>query len=171
MEYLKIGIIGKAHGVKGAVRVFPLTDDIKRFRKLKKAFLMENSQYEQIEVTGVTFHDRTVFVKIQGIEDRNAAERLREQYLYVKREDAVQLPENSYFICDLLGAAVLDETGRKYGVVEDVYQTGANDVYLVRGEREWLMPAIRKLIQQVDTENKTIVVNSNVVREVVPDAD
>ena len=169
--YLKVGLIVKPHGVNGILRIYPLTDDCTRFLKLKTVYLdgPEGMLPQKVEQAAV--HNGMAHLKLSGVTDRDAAERLRGQYLYIARKDAVALPENSYFISDLIGCEVVDNQGRVYGKVRDVLQTGANDVYVVQGEKELLMPAIKKLVKEVDVANRRIVLEKSAVAEVVPDAD
>ncbi|MDL2289163.1 ribosome maturation factor RimM [Clostridia bacterium OttesenSCG-928-F22] len=171
MEYIKIGLVVKVHGVKGMLRIYPLTDDINRFKQLKQAYLMQDEAARAVELTGVSIHGNMVHMALAGVESREEAQKLLNAYICVRREDAVKLPADSYFISDLIGCTVCDENGRQYGVVKNILQTGANDVYVVEGQREYLMPAIKKLVSKVDVQQKQITIDSQIVGEVVADAD
>jgi 16S rRNA processing protein RimM len=92
VEYLKIGQISNAHGVKGEVKVYPLTDNVKRFSKLSFVFLNEKETYRKVEVESVKYLKQFVVLKLKGIEDMNEALRYKNVYLYVDRDNAVKLP-------------------------------------------------------------------------------
>ena len=153
-ERLKGGIISSTHGVRGEVKVFPTTDDVKRFRRLKEVILETGREERVLEIEGVKFFKQFAILKFRGIDSINDIEKYRGCGLFVTRENAVKLKENEYFIADLIGIAVEDETGAVLGKVEDVIETGANDVYQIRmaDGRELLLPAIRQCVLSVDVE-------------------
>ncbi|HJB90683.1 MAG TPA: ribosome maturation factor RimM [Candidatus Eisenbergiella merdigallinarum] len=153
-ERLKVGIISSTHGVRGEVKVFPTTDDVKRFRRLKEVILETGREERVLEIEGVKFFKQFAILKFRGIDSINDIEKYRGCGLFVTRENAVKLKENEYFIADLIGIAVEDETGAVLGKVEDVIETGANDVYQIRmaDGRELLLPAIRQCVLSVDVE-------------------
>ena len=152
---LIIGKIVKAQGIKGEVKILPITDDVLRFNKLKKAIVGENRMtVESARVSG-----DCAYVKFHGVDTRNDAELLVNQYVSVEREDAVKLPENSWFIADLLGSRVFVED-EEIGTLTDVLQNAKVDVYVVGdGKKEVMFPALKTLIKSVDVENKTIVLS------------
>ena len=160
VEYLKIGQISNAHGIKGEVKVYPLTDDIKRFSKLKFVFLNEKEVYRKLEVQGVKYLKQFVILKLKGIENMNEALTYKNVYVYVDRENAVKLPKGSYFISDLIGLDVSSDEGNYLGKIIDVFSTGSNDVYEVRSDlgKSILLPAIKEVILQIDIENKRMLV-------------
>ena len=153
-ERLKVGIISSTHGVRGEVKVFPTTDDVKRFRRLKEVILETGREERVLEIEGVKFFKQFAILKFRGIDSINDIEKYRGCGLFVTRENAVKLKENEYFIADLIGIAVEDETGAVLGKVEDVIETGANDVYQIRmaDGRGLLLPAIRQCVLSVDVE-------------------
>ena len=152
---LIIGKIVKAQGIKGEVKILPITDDVLRFNKLKKAIVGENLKtVESARVSG-----DCAYVKFHGVDTRNDAELLVNQYVSVEREDAVKLPENSWFIADLLGSRVFVED-EEIGTLTDVLQNAKVDVYVVGdGKKEVMFPALKTLIKSVDVENKRIVLS------------
>lgn len=162
LQYFEIGKIVNIHGVKGEIKVLPLTDDPKRFTKLKSAFISsqisENMQTYNFE--GVKFLKNFVIIKIKGIEDPDEANKLRDKFIIINREDAVKLPKGSFFVCDLIDCEVFDENGNKLGVLIDVLQTGSNDVYVVRDENknEILIPALKSVVKEVSVEDRKITV-------------
>lgn len=160
-EYFEIGQIVNTFGIKGQVKVTPFTDDIHRFDELKKVILEKNKKVQERKIEEVTYHKNMVLIKFKGIEDINMAETLRNSYLKIKREDAKELPEDTYYIADLLGLAVYTEDGEYLGKVDDIYSTKANDVYVVKDEegKQILLPGTKEVIQKVDLEKETITVH------------
>lgn len=150
----QIGIISSTHGIRGEVKVFPTTDDVRRFGKLKEVILDTGKGDLNLSVQSVKYFKQFVIVKFEGLDDINAVEKYRGKSLYVTRENAVRLQKDEYFIADLIGLGVQDETGEPIGVLEDVLGTGANDVYRIRltDGRELLLPAIRQCVLEVDVQ-------------------
>jgi 16S rRNA processing protein RimM len=159
LEYLSIGQIINIHGFRGEVKVYPLTNDMKRFSKLKEVYVEENNGLVKYEVQGVKFLSNTVVMKLKGVDTEEAANKLRNYYVKVDRNSAVKLPQYTYFICDLIDLEVYDEKGSLLGTVKDVLQTGSNDVYVVRGSgKEILIPALKEVVKEVDLWNRKITV-------------
>ena len=153
-KFLTIGEITKPHGIKGEVKVFPLTDDIQRFKKLKRVFI----DGQEVKISYVTVgHDRAI-LRLEGVDSVEDAEKLRKKLLVVPREDAVRLEEDAYFIEDLKDCTVYDEEGLELGKVAEVIQTGANDVYWIKKPKELLIPAIRDVVLSVDVEAEKIII-------------
>ncbi|CCC57837.1 ribosome maturation factor RimM [Caloramator australicus] len=156
IKYLKIGKIINTHGIKGEVKIYPLTDDIKRFDKLKFVFFKRGDLYEKVNVQGVKYFKNLVILKLEGIDDMNAAEKIKNDYIYIDRENAVELPEDTYFIADLIGMDVVNiETDEKVGRIISVFSTGSNDVYEIKMDngKIILIPAIKDVVKHVDVEN------------------
>ena len=153
-QFFHIGTITSPHGVRGDVKVFPTTDDPERFLDLEKVILRKRGReagQEIHEISQVRFLKNLVVLHLDGIGDRNAAEGYRQWELYVPREEAVPLEEDEYYIADLVGMEVYREEGR-LGVLREVMQTGANDVYVVDSPEfgEILIPAIKTCIRKAD---------------------
>ena len=168
MDYFRIGLILRPHGVHGEVKLLPLTDDPSRFKKLKDAYIeVSEGSYKPIKVVSAkAAAENSAIAKIDGIDTVEIAESLRNKYLCVDRAHAVKLPEGTYFVRDIIGCLVFSSDGNELGVVEDVYETNANDVYVVRGRGRLSVPALKKLLDNVDIENKLIVFNAEVLSEV-----
>ena len=165
--YLLIGRVLKPQGIKGLVKVYPETDDPERFLDLENVFVKRNGAFECVTVEDVQVREQEVFLRLDGVQDRNGAERQRDTELFVDREHAVELGEDENFICDLIGCTVRDIQGHEIGTVKDVLQPGANDVYVVSdGENEILVPAVKSFVLSVDIPNKTVVVSSKILEEV-----
>lgn len=160
--FLQVGVISSTHGIRGEVKVFPTTNDPNRFKKLKKVWLDTGKERLELEVQGVKFFKQFVIVKFKGIDNINDIEMYKGKSLLVTREDAVELQEDEYYIADLIGMEVFtDEDTEVFGVLTDVIETGANEVYVVKSEKydEVLIPAIRECILDVDVENRRMRVH------------
>lgn len=156
----------RAHGVHGAVKLIPETDDINRFRSLDTAYLEEkDGSYRPVRVSDVKILSGAVSLRISGTDTVEQANQLRGLFLCVDRENAIKLKEGSYFISDLIGCTVVDETGRKYGEVTDIYEGVAQDVYIIN-HGSLSFPALKRLLISVDIKNQIIVVNGAVLGEV-----
>lgn len=153
-ERLQVGVISSTHGVRGEVKVFPTTDDPKRYKKLKKVYLDTGREFLPLEIQGVKFFKQFVIVKFKGIDNINDIEMYKGKSLLVDRKDAVPLKQDEYFIADMVGIDVYTEDGEKFGVLKDVMETGANDVYIIDSisHGEVLVPAIKQCILGVDVE-------------------
>ena len=160
-QRFQVGVITSTHGVRGEVKVFPTTDDPARFKKLKQVILDTGKEDMELEITGVKFFKNMVILKFKGIDDMDTANKYRQKSLYVTRENAVKLENNEYFIADLIGLAVSSEEGEDLGFINDVLQTGANDVYVIKktGEEDLLLPAIKDCVKEVDIEGGKMVVH------------
>ena len=155
-EYFEIGQIVNHFGIKGMVKVNPFTDDISQFETLKK-----DGKLIEIEVEETKYSKNQVLLKLKGIDTIEEAEKYRGSYLKIARKDARKLPEGTYFIADLIGLPVYTEEGILLGNVDDIYNSGANDIYVVKASlgKQILLPATKEVIKQVDIENEKIVVH------------
>lgn len=162
-QTLKIGLIIKAQGIKGQVKVQPLTDDINRFKKLKEV-IIEDKTYK---VLSAIIGGGTVFLSLSGISDRNTAESMRGKFLHVLRENAIALEEGRYFIVDVLGCVLITENGQKIGEVIDV-TSARTDIFTVRCVNGRIMrfPFLKDLIVSVEISQKTITVYKKRLNEV-----
>lgn len=158
---LQVGVISSTHGIRGEVKVFPTTDDVNRFKKLKKVILDTGREQKELEIQGVKFFKQFVILKFKEIDNINDIEKYKGKSLYVTREHAVKLDRDEYFIADLIDMQVLLEDGSEFGRLTDVIKTGANDVYCIRTETygEVLVPAIGECILQVDVEAGKMVIH------------
>jgi len=165
-EYLRVGQIVRAHGVHGDVKVIPLTDDPARFRAMKTAYLETTAgAYAPVAVTGVRFLPDAVVLHVEGSDTVEQAETMKNRYLCVTRDHAVKLRKDTYFVVDLIGCDTFDTNGKAYGKVTDVLETGANDVYEIEGGK-LLVPALKKVLREVDVEHGKIIFNADVLEEV-----
>ena len=165
--HLIIGQILKPQGVRGEVKVKPITCDLERFAETEFVFLKKNDTFVRRNVTVTRVNDDAVYMFFEGVTDRNAAELLRNEMLYIDREHAVELDDDEEFICDLIGCEGVDTNGRKIGKLVDVVQPGGNDVYVFQGPLgEVLVPALNRVVVSVDVENKHMLLDAVALSEV-----
>lgn len=160
-QFLQVGVISSTHGVRGEVKVFPTTDDAKRFKKLKSVILDTGREHMPLEVESVKFFKQFVILKFKGIDNINDIEKYKGKSLLVDRKHAVKLQKDEYFVADMIGMDIFTEDGSLFGVLKDVMETGANDVYVVDSKEhgEVLIPAIKQCILDVDVEHRKMVVH------------
>ena len=160
-KYLEIGQIVNTFGIKGMVKVKPFSDDIRRFDKLKNVYIKKNSIEEKYIIEEVKYHKQMVLIKFKGIDKIEEAELLKNSYILINREDEEDLPEGTYYIADLIGLEVYTDENVKLGTVDDIYNHGSSDIYVVKNElgKQILLPAIKDVVKQVDLENKRIIVH------------
>ncbi len=158
---MEIGQIVNTYGIKGFVKVVPFTDNINRFEDLKTVYVETKKGLENFEIEEVKYAKNTVLLKLKGIDDINIAEKYKNCYIKISRENAVKLPEDTYFIVDLLDIKVYTDEDIYLGNIIDVYPTGSNDIYVVKNEegKQVLLPAIGEVIKKVDIQNKKMVVH------------
>ena len=159
-EFLKVGVITAPHGVRGEVRVYPTTDDPDRFRRLETVILQKGAGRETHRIQSVKFSKNMVMLKLSDIDSMNEAEAYRNCDLLIARYQGIPLGEDEYYIADLIGMDVITAEGQAFGVIRDVMQTGANDVYVVDSEDygEILIPAIKACIIQVNVNENRMTV-------------
>lgn len=166
-DMLKVGVITSTHGVRGEVKVFPTTDDAKRFKRLKTVILDTGKEKRTLEIEQVKFFKNLVILKFKEFDNVDDVQKFRQKDLYVERKDAVRLRKDEYFIADLIDMDVFEEDGRRIGRLTDVISTGANDVYVVAldenfadtAAKEVLLPAIKQCVREILIEEKKMVVH------------
>lgn len=160
-DRFQVGVITQTHGVRGEVKVYPTTSDVKRFKKNMALILDTGKENIDLKVEGVKFFKQFVILKFEGYDSIESIEKYRKKSLYVTRENAVKLKKDEYFIADLMGCKVYDDEGNEIGELTEVMQTGANDVYVVKtsDEREVLFPAIKECIKEVNAEEGKVIVH------------
>ncbi|MBQ9862543.1 MAG: 16S rRNA processing protein RimM [Lachnospiraceae bacterium] len=160
-DLLTVGIITTAHGVHGEVKVYPTTDDVKRFKKCKELILDDKKNQRRVKLLSVKFFKQFVIIKFEGIDTMDDALKLKNASLLVTRDMAVKCEKDEYFIADLIGLKVFDEDNNLIGIVSEVYQTGANDVYEIEKEdsKKVLVPAIKDCIKNVDIKEGKMTIH------------
>ena len=151
-EQFRVGAVSSTHGLQGEVKVFPTTDDPGKFKKLKKVYLQDGDALRELEIEKARFFKNMVILKFRGYDRIEDVQLFRGKDLYVPRKDAVKLEKDEYYIADLTGLTVVLEDGTVLGTLDDVLQTGANDVYIVHtpSGKEILIPAIHQCVLNVD---------------------
>ena len=153
-DFLRVGQITNTHGVRGEVKVLPLTDDMRRFDDLDYVYINR----KEVKIENVKYLKDKVILKLEGIDSMNDAEKLKPTYLEIKREQAITLHKDTYFITDLLECKVLDTDNFEYGVIKEVIKTPNNDVYWVKGKKEILVPVLKDIVLDIDVENRKILI-------------
>ena len=156
-DYLEIGQIVNTYGIKGFVKVVPFTDDITRFEKLKSVYIDIKGNLKEYTIEEVKYSKNLVLIKFKEILDINEAEKYRNYYIKISRDNAIKLPKDTYFIADLIGLEVyVESTNQLLGKVDDIFPTGSNDVYVVKDElgKQILLPGTKEVIKTVDIENR-----------------
>ena len=154
---LEIGKIVNTHGIRGEVKVTPWCDEPEAFESLKNLYDKDGNV---LEIVRVRYHKSSVILTLKGVSDMNTAETLKGIILYADRDDLGELPEGTYYICDLIGLDVVTEDGKAIGKLTDCFPTGSNDVYVVKPPqgRDILLPAIPQVIKEVCLEDGKMIV-------------
>lgn len=160
-KYLEIGQIVNTFGIKGMVKIKPFTDDIRRFDKLETIYIENKKGRKEYKIEEVKYHKNMVLMKLEGIHTPEEADLLRQSYLLVDRDKEEPLEEGVYYIVDLLGLEVYTDEGQLLGKVDDIFNTGSNDVYVVKDElgKQILLPGIPEVLKQVKLEEGKIIVH------------
>ncbi|MFR1565990.1 MAG: ribosome maturation factor RimM [Christensenellales bacterium] len=158
-DFITIGQIVKAVGIRGEIKIKPITDDPARFRRLKIVYIKS----KPYKIESCRFDGDYVVFKLSGISDRNAAEELRNFFIEIDRVNAVPLEEGSYFIADILGCKLFTDDGEQIGKIVDVSQFGAADVFTVsNGQKTVRFPFLKKMIVKVDVDSGVVIVAKSV---------
>jgi len=171
-DYLLIGEITKPQGVQGELKVRPITCDPWRFEDLDFAFVKEGESYKKVSISVRKVNEDAVYLRMEGVLTRNDAETMRGTQLFIDRENAVELDEDSTFICDLMGLKGVLTDGGEIGKIIDVMQPGGNDVYVFKGKRgEVLVPALKSVVVKVDLNEGVMLLDSARMAEVAVYSD
>lgn len=166
-DYLLIGEITKPQGVQGELKVRPITCDPWRFEDMTYAFVLEGDNYRKVEIKVRKVNEDAVYLRMEGVLTRNDAEEVRSTKLYIDREHAVELDEDSTFICDLMGLKGVLTDGSEIGKIIDVMQPGGNDVYVFKGKKgEVLVPALKSVVVKVDLNEGVMLLDADRMAEV-----
>ena len=160
-EYFEIGQIVNTSGLKGVLKIKPFTDDIKEFSNLKTIYIKTKNGLTEFKIEQVRYVKNMVMLKLAGIDTVEEAEKYRNLYIKILRDQEEELEEGSYYVVDILGCKVNTDANQELGKIVDVFQTGSNDVYVVKDEqgKQILLPAIKQVIKNVDIKNKIITVH------------
>lgn len=160
-ELFRVGVISNTHGIRGEVKVYPTTDNVRRFDDLKEVILDTGKEQLIIHVTSVKYFKNMVILKFKEFDNINDIIPYKGMDLLVTRENAIPLEEGEYYIADIIGSKVITDEDKILGTLTDVLQTGANDVYVVKTKdgKEVLLPSIEECILDRDIENKIVKVH------------
>ena len=160
---LRVGVIVKTHGIKGEVKVYPTTDSPFRFDEIDHVKIKLNGKtVRELDIENVKYFKNLVILKFKHIDNINEAEAYKGAELYIPREMGAELSEGEYYIADIIDIEVVSDRGEKIGVIRDVLETGANDVYIVRRHdngKDLLIPVIEECILDTDIENNIMTVH------------
>lgn len=151
---ISIGQVVNTHGVRGEIKVLPLTDDPKRFNKIDEVVIGGKTY----KIEGRKYQKDRVILKLEGINSIEEIAKIRNKYVEVERKDAVKLPKDTYFVTDILKCKVVDTEGFEYGKVADVIETPNNAVYWVKGNKEILVPVLRDIVLDINIEDCLITI-------------
>jgi 16S rRNA processing protein RimM len=158
-DFTAVGEIVKAQGIRGELKVIPLTDNPKRFGRLRRVFFRRVGEWQERYIQGYRMIKEFVLIKFDGINDLTAAEDLGRGLIYIPREERPIPPAGRYYFDQILGLKVFTVTGEFLGVVDQIFQTGANDVYSVKLEdRQVLIPALKSVVRRIDLEKGELLV-------------
>ena len=161
-DRFQVGVVASTHGLHGEVNVFPTTEDPNRFKKLKKVMLhTQRGENLELDVQSAKFFKKFVIVKFKQFNTIEEVEKFRGCELTIDRKDALKLAPGEFYVADMIGLDIVDEEGNKLGVLTDVLQTGANDVYEMTrdGDDKVYIPAIKDCVKEIDMEEKRIVIH------------
>ncbi len=160
-NYLELGQIVNVFGIKGFVKLKLFSEDIEQFYTFKKVYLKNKDEIKEITIEEVKYHKNMMLIKFKGIETVEQAEILRNSFVIMKREDLTPLEEGQYYFVDIIGLDVYTDENLLLGKLEDIYNTGSNDIYVVKNEmgKQFLLPGIDEVIKNIDLESKRITVH------------
>ena len=160
-ELFRVGVISNTHGIRGEVKVYPTTDNVRRFDDLKEVILDTGKEQLNLHVTSVKYFKNMVILKFKEFDNINDIIPYKGMDLLVTRENAIPLEEGEYYIADIIGSKVITDEDKILGTLTDVLQTGANDVYVVKTKdgKEVFLPSIEECILDRDIENKIVKVH------------
>lgn len=165
-DYFELGMILKPQGIRGEVKINAYTDDLGRFEYLPHVYMKRDTEMQKVQIEAKRVDNAYAYLKLEGIDDRNQAEKLRGMTLYIDRENAARLPEGSYYIEDMIGLCVVDTDGNELGRLAEIIQTGAADVYRVAGKRNMMFPSTRQVVLKTDLKEGRILVDAARLQEV-----
>lgn len=158
---LEAGKIINTHGLRGEVKVVTWTDYPEVFEEIEFLYVHKKTGDERLDIKNIKYQKNNIIVKFEQIKDIDEAEKYKNMVLYVDREQLPPLPDGMNYIVDLIGLEVYNEDNEKIGVIADVFNTGANDIYDVKreGKKNLLLPVIDECVKEVDIENGRVIVN------------
>lgn len=158
MEYIVIGKIVNTHGIRGDIKIYPYTDDIKRFSSLNNIYI--GKEKLSFEIDSIKYHKGMVLLKLKEFDNINEVIHFKDELIFIDEQDKVKLPKDNYFIYELIDCKVFDVEGNSLGYIKDVLQNSSNDVYVIKDEnKEYLIPAVKEFVKEVNIIKKTIIID------------
>jgi len=156
-----IGIISRPRGIKGEIKVIPLTDKFERFKQLKNVTIVEaERELGTFEIKKVAITAKTVNLKLKGIDTRDQALELKGKEIIINEDQIFPLDDGNYYIFQIIGLEAFDKNGEYLGKVSDVLKNPGNDVFLIEREnKEYLVPAVKEIVNKIDLKSKKIIIN------------
>lgn len=159
MEFIIIGKVINTQGIKGEIKIQPLTNDLNRFSDLQTVYLGDNKEKATYERSRVQKH--FIMMKLQEYDNINEVLKFKDSYIYIDKDDRVELGENEFFISDLIDSKVYDMDNQEIGTLISVYEGIANDAYVIKNnkDKEFMVPAIKEFVKKVDIPNKKVFID------------
>lgn len=159
-EYITVGKVAAPFGVRGEVKVIPLTDFPDRFYQGGHYYLSKQNIFKEVEIQGVKIKGREIIIKLEGIDTPEDARKYQNALLQVPQDEVWPLPQDHYYHYQIVGLLAITEEGIVLGRVTEVLETGSNDVYLVKDEqgREYLLPALKEVVRQIDLDKNVMLI-------------
>lgn len=151
-----VGQVLSAHGIKGEVNFRYYNEVYQNFFRYTSLFYEENGDIRELKIKGVRLKEKNLIIKFDGIEDRTSAEKLRGKILFVEEKDLPDLEEGEYYVYQLIGSSVLDESERFIGKVRNVLRIGPNSILEIVGDEEILIPMVDDFVLKIDVKEKVI---------------
>lgn len=161
MEKIKIGTIVNAVALRGEVKVYHFSDCKERFEELDEVILERKGKSQTYRIEKVRYQNDMVILKFKGVDDRNAAEALKESDVMITEADLKELPEDTFYVRDLIGCSVFNaETSAEIGTIKDVLQNSAQDIYVIKtaGGKDAMIPAVGDFVDEVNIEERFVKV-------------
>lgn len=160
-NYIEVGKIVNTHGLRGDVKVIVWMDSPEDFETLEHVYIETRSETKRLTVQRVRYQKNNIIAKFKEFDDINDVEQFKNKVLYADRDELGELPEGVHYIVDLIGLNVVSEDGVEIGVISDVLNTGANDIYDVKreGKKNLLLPVIDDVVKEIDIDGGTVTVH------------
>lgn len=158
MEYIQVGKIVNTQGIKGELKVIPLTNEKERFEDFDRVFVGEDK--EELSIDRIWYKKGFVIIKFDQYNNINDVLKYKEQFIYIDKKNAIKLPEDNYFIFDIVGLEVFDMENKYLGEVVDVLQNGGADIYVIKKEdKQYMVPAVKEFIRDINIEGKCMIIS------------
>lgn len=172
LDYLTVGYVLRPRGIKGEVKIEPLTDNMEQFEAWKTLYIEGAEGYLPLEIKAKRYIKNHVYLYFHGYDNTDKAEKLRGKYLWIPKKLLGDLPDDSFFVADIIGCSIFTGQGQNLGIVDRVLHTGSNDVYVSKNlNKEILIPALKKTVLDVDIQAKKIIVDAHELKGLLPDED